>query len=61
MNLEGLIREGRELEDWCSEIKATEFENGGILSTMPDTTEECNKDRVVSTGLSSVEACSLVQ
>lgn len=44
MNLEGLIREGRELEDWCSEIKATEFENGGILSTMPDTTEECNKD-----------------
>lgn len=40
----GFIRpEGREPKDWCSEIKAVDFENG-ILST-PDAREVSSKVR----------------
>lgn len=55
-NLERFIRERRELEDWCSEIKAVECEKGSCQQCQQQ--QESNK---MSSGLSIMEACFLVE
>lgn len=55
-NLERFIRERRELEDWCSEIKAVECEKGSCQQCQLQ--QESNK---MSSGLSIMEACFLVE